>query len=177
MKEKVITVSGGKFINVYDDVFSYQDRFNLLNFFKKSLYRPTSGDTYNDDQFYSAFSATDLENTGIKSVPGFKEICDKFNFFERDLKQIRVNITTPAEKNRIHADGFGLTFIYYANLEWQVDWGGHTMFLDDSLQEAEFVSVCKPNRVVMFDGSIPHMIMTPSNLCPTLRYAFVIQAT
>lgn len=175
MIEKSITVSGKRFINVYDDVFSYQDRFNLINFFKKSLYRPTSGDTYDEEQFYSSFSVLDVKNSGIKSMPGFKEIGEKFNIFDKNVKQIRVNLTTPAEKNRIHADGFGITLLYYANLEWKVDWGGHTLFLDESLQEVEFVSLYKPNRVVVFDGSIPHMIMTPSNLCPTLRYSFVIQ--
>jgi len=175
MDEKIINLSGGKSISLYENVFSYQERSNLYTFFKESLYRPVSGDIYNEEQLFSAYSVLDVENSGIKSMSGFKEICDKFNIFEKQLKQVRVNLTTPFEKNKIHADGFGITLLYYANLEWRVDWGGHTLFLDDSLQEAEFVSIYKPNKVVVFDGSIPHMIMTPSNLCPCLRYSFVIQ--
>jgi hypothetical protein len=175
MIEKTINTRDEKLIRVYDDVFSYQEKCNLFRFFRSSLYRSDSGDNNSEDQIYSNFSTLDVENSGIKNIENFKKIINNFDLANKNIKQIRVNLTTPAEKNRIHSDGFGITLIYYANLEWELDWGGHTLFLEETLQEARYVCFYKPGRIVVFDGSIPHMIMTPSNLCPTSRYSFVIQ--
>ena len=177
MIEKIVSTQDEKLIRVYDNVFSYQERDNLFDFIKKSLYKTHGSDngTEKGDQIFSVFSSLDLEKLNIKNMEGFKTIINKFNLNDRPIKQIRVNLSTFAEKNRIHSDWFGITLLYYANLEWQIDWGGHTLFLDEDLQEARYVCFYKPNRVVVFDGSIPHMIMTPSSLCPSLRYSFVIQ--
>jgi len=176
MIEKIVSLENEKLIRVYDNVFSYQEKNNLFEFIRNSLYKTNGVDSGEQGyQIFSIFSGLDLENSNIKNTNGFKTIIDKFSLNNRNIKQIRVNLSTPAEKNRIHSDGFGITLLYYANLEWQIDWGGHTLFLDEDLQEAKYVCFYKPNRVVVFDGSIPHMIMTPSSLCPALRYSFVIQ--
>jgi len=175
MIEKIINTQDEKLIRVYDDVFSYQERRNLFCFFRNSLYKSDGGDNFSENHIYSNFSNLDVDNSGIKNSENFKTIIDSFDLSNKEVKQIRVNLTTPAEKNKIHADGFGTTLLYYANLEWELDWGGHTLFLDETLQEARYVCFYKPGRVVVFDGSIPHMIMTPSNLCSTSRYSFAIQ--
>ena len=47
--------------------------------------------------------------------------------------------------------------------------------MDDLLQEAEYTCIYKPGRVVIFDGTIPHMIMNESSLCPDYRLTFAIQ--
>jgi hypothetical protein len=177
MLEKIVSPENEKFIGVYDNVFSYQETVNLFRFFRGSLYLTNGGDNQEQEgyQIFSNFSNLDLENSNIKNTKGFQTIVDKLNLGDRSVKQVRVNLSTPAEKNRVHADGFGTTFLYYANLEWQVDWGGHTLFLEEDLQEAKYVCFYKPNRVVVFDGSIPHMVMTPSSSCPVSRYSFAIQ--
>jgi hypothetical protein len=175
MIEKIVSAKNEKLIRVYDNVFSYEERNDLFEFIRSSLYKTTGADDGQGYQIFSVFSNLDLENFNIKNMGDFKTIVDKFNLNDRSTKQIRVNLSSPAEKNRIHSDRSGITLLYYANLEWQIDWGGHTLFLDEDLQEARYVCFYKPNRIVVFDGTIPHMIMTPSPLCPTLRYSFVIQ--
>ena len=89
--------------------------------------------------------------------------------------QCRINLSAPHQKNRIHTDEDALTLVYYVNPKWDFTWGGHTLFMDDLLQEAEYTCIYKPGRVVIFDGTIPHMIMNESSLCPDYRLTFAIQ--
>jgi hypothetical protein len=75
-------------------------------------------------------------------------------------------------------DSWNLSFLYYPNRYWSKKWGGTLRFYDEMQQgldgrdehinnhqiaEVEFV----PNRLVMFDGRIPHGADAPD---PSARY-------
>ena len=178
MIEETIKTKSEKLIRVYDDVFSYQDSVNFFKFIRGSFYQTDGQDdpVYNTrNQIYSGYSLGDVENLGIKNTESYRKIAAEHGFDHRQFRQARVNFSYALEQNKVHADNFGLTFLYYANLEWDLTWGGHTLFLNDRLDTPEFLSLYRPNRIVVFDGSIPHLIINPSGLCPIHRYSFVMQ--
>lgn len=175
---KEINVCGDKKIYVFDDLFSFDERDLFYVFMKKSMYRINGGDgamaSYTN-QVYSLYSDEDVENMGFYRTKGFEILDKKFGLKSRDKKQIRVNCSNPLEVADTHSDRNGLTLLYYANLKWQLNWSGHTLFLNESLTDIEYTCAYKPGRVVVFDGSIPHMIMLSNFQATENRLTFVVQ--
>lgn len=165
-------------IDVYDDKFSYNEIKTYYNSLKTSYFVTGGSDeSHSGDevQIHSRYTEQDSLNMGLVKTEFFQKLVQAYQLDKRKMIQTRVNLTTNAEKNRIHSDGRGLTFIYYANPEWKLEWGGHTLIMDSHNKEVEKTIIYKPGRCVIFDASLPHMIMTPSNMCPTVRYTYVIQ--
>lgn len=176
---KQYVTKSGKFIDVYDDVFDYNDIFTFYMKMVQSKFLCTGSDgkgfTNRNGQIFAQYDHADLLDIGFLSNDAMKSFYDKYDLYGRNLKQVRVNLSTPAEYNNIHTDQDGVTLLYYANTEWNVDWGGHTLFMNENLSDAEMTCLYKTGRVVVFDGSIPHMIMTPSIACPVNRFTLAFQ--
>lgn len=169
-----------RLIHTYDNLFSYHERRKFFMFVRNSKYLCVGKDnvlmTVHDGmQIYSSYSIQDAENMGFLKSEPIKKLYTLYDLRDEDIHQIRINLTTNSEKNHIHTDPTGITLMYYVNLEWKVEWGGHTLFMDDEVKNARYTCIYEPGKVVLFDGSIPHMIMTPSSLCPFHRYSLVIQ--
>ena len=62
-----------------------------------------------------------------------------------------------------------VTALYYANLEWQADWGGETIFYNDD-NDAEVVVSPRPGRVVIARGAILHRGTVPTRACHEERF-------
>lgn len=85
------------------------------------------------------------------------------------------NSQTHGQHGTAHADcnkddEWNLSFLYYPNLFWNPNWGGKLRFYDevihggilDKMNDHEIGSVdFKPNRLLMFDGRIPHGAEAP----------------
>ena len=56
--------------------------------------------------------------------------------------------------------------LYYVNTEWLDSWGGETLFFDNFNKDIVYGSSYTPNRVLVFDGEIPHTIRPPSKIFP-----------
>ena len=170
-----------KLIDIYDGLFSYDDRSTWLTSIYKSLFTcdgsDSSFDLYPSVQIFSSYSELDLQNLKFCNSEGFQFLNKKYNLSNRKIRQVRVNLSTLAEKNSPHSDGQGLTLIYYPHLQWDISWGGHTLFLNEDLSDVYKLCLYKPGRVVIFDGTIPHMIVNPTVLCPVNRLSFAIQYT
>jgi hypothetical protein len=181
MKTQVIHTPNNKLIEVYDDAFTYHERYKFYNYVKNSAFGimgsdGSSGIQYDQiQQIYSSFSYKDIDQMGMSKTDIFQTLAKKYNFVNREVKQMRINVSPPAERNFVHSDAEGLTFLYYINLEWKLEWGGHTLFMDDNLEDAIYTSVYKPGRLVIFNGTIPHMIMTPTMSSAQYRYSLAIQ--
>lgn len=182
MEHKSIAHSSNKIIDIYDNAFTFAEMDRFSEYINKAWYKIDGADNQAmplEMQTYSPFQQEDVNNMEFYQTKTFKELNAKYKLFDMNIMKIRVNLTTPSERNRIHVDALsnsgGLTLMYYANPKWELDWGGHTLFMNDNISDAEYTCICKPSRVIVFDGTIPHMIMTPSSLCPTYRTTFVIQ--
>lgn len=127
-------------------------------------------------------------------VPGLAAVCDiaphtiPNDAFLIRLKQI-VEALFPAEKftdqrayvnSSVFGDGYythrdcaehekHVTALYYANMYWQTDWGGETIYFNDE-QDAELVVSPKAGRLVVARGAILHRGGIPTRVCHEERY-------
>lgn len=181
MKTKSIKTETGN-IHIFDDVFDYSSREKFYYFIQSLSYTPTGSDistleARGDFNIFSQVSPEQLDQMKFLTNDGAKH----FNHLisDQEIKQIRANLSTLNDSNRFHTDSYGeyktTTLLYYPNLKWDPEWGGHTMFANKDLSELEYCSFYTPGRVVIFDGHIPHVIFPPTRLAPTYRFSFVIQ--
>jgi SM-20-related protein len=67
------------------------------------------------------------------------------------------------------------TSVFYPHERWNPDWGGETVFLNKAKDDAVAFVYPKPNRMVMFDGRIPHVARGVSRTCPMLRVTLMFK--
>ncbi len=67
-----------------------------------------------------------------------------------------------------------LTALWYVCEEWDVEWGGETVFYDANDEIACAVRP-RPGRLVVFDGAIKHAGRPPSRICYAPRYTLAIK--
>lgn len=183
MKQKTIELENNKFIHVFDDLFTFAEINYFEKFVNNSLFKVgAADDSYNieatSQQVFSAYSFQDIEMMRFIESNGYQYLEKEFNLDYKKTKQIRVNLTTPSERNYLHDDNMqGKTLIYYPNSTWKIEWLGHTLFMDEKLEDTKYTCLYKPGRVVLFDSPIPHMILTPHIMTPVNRYSLVLQYT
>ncbi len=61
-------------------------------------------------------------------------------------------------------DSQNLTVLYYANLTWQADWGGETLFYNEDKDAVLAVSP-RPGRLVVGRGAVLHRATVPTRGC------------
>jgi hypothetical protein len=99
----------------------------------------------------------------------------EFGFNWIDLQYVGLNSQTQEMHGTIHADCHddntqNLSFLYYPNEHWEKHWGGQLRFFEEviagldnrkdgkQIAEVDF----KPNRLVIFDGRVPHGADAPT---------------
>ena len=79
----------------------------------------------------------------------------------------------------IHTDStssHSLTVIYYPNPQWHPNWGGETLFFNPDQTDIVSAIYPKPDRLVLFSGTIPHIARGVSRVCPALRITLMFKA-
>lgn len=67
-----------------------------------------------------------------------------------------------------------LTALWFLCDQWDIDWGGETLFYDAS-GDAQIAVAPRPGRLLLFDGAIRHAGRPPNRNCPVSRYTFAIK--
>jgi len=67
-----------------------------------------------------------------------------------------------------------LTALWYLCEEWDVEWGGETMFYGADDEVACAVRP-RPGRLVVFDGAIKHAGRPPNRICYAPRYTMAVK--
>lgn len=67
------------------------------------------------------------------------------------------------------------TAIYYPHLAWHPNFAGETVFFEPSGPEIIASVYPKPNRLVVFPGTIPHVARGVSRSCPELRITLMFK--
>ena len=129
--------------------------------------------------FYSGWKREETEVTGYK--PYIIRYLDRkiqtdFGFRWERFQYAGGNSQTHGQHGTSHADcqpedNWNLSFLYYTNKFWNPHWGGKLRMYDRNIQTGilsdmddyeldniDFV----PNRLLMFDGRIPHGAEAPS---------------
>ena len=172
------TTYDGKKIHVYDDLLSFHDRDRFQRFIEDSWFKINGSDLPGDPtslQIYSSYNEFDLTNMGFRETEAYKMLDEKYNLSDRNISQIRVNCSLHSERNLAHTDDFGLTLLYYSNMKWEMAWGGHIFFVTSNLEEIDKCVSYRPGRIIIFDGTIPHIISTPTIAAESPRFSFAIK--
>ena len=139
-------------VNVSDNYFTERQHQFILTYCENCSYK------------YGEVDNEGTPPTGlIHEIPPTEEI---YPLIERRIEQsmgpdankyslyrMYVNCFAPGENPYFHKDGRGITFLYYANMEWDLQNGGETQFyIDGNILGVPPI----PNRLVVFDGMIQH---------------------
>lgn len=175
------TTQSNKNIHVFDDVFDNSIRTNIYRYLTNSVYRINGYDTpvieeKNHISMTSLYNDNDLINLGFDTFP--KELTDIVPLERNHVIQTMVNLCRPDDVFHLHTDFHmenSWTMLYYANLKWDLEWGGDTMFLAEDEKNLEYLSLYTPGRIVLFDGRIPHLIRPSTRLAPDYRFTLAIK--
>lgn len=66
-----------------------------------------------------------------------------------------------------------ITVLVYTNTKWEFDWGGETLFYDDS-GECVMGVVPKPGRIALFRGAVVHRSGLVNRECYEARFTFAM---
>ena len=170
-----ITASGNK-IQIWDDLFDFPHRTAFLrkilesNFQFESSYDSEIG-TQNSN--WACFSK--LEPAVINFMcllPQAEPL--RLALANRHPDRVWVNAATISNHFYTHSDELldsnTKSMLYYANLEWNKNWDGYTIWRDQNSDEIEYVSDYVPGRVVIFDSVIPHKATIQNVKAPPFRF-------
>lgn len=172
MKHKRQITSDGKIIDIYDNIFSSAMKSYHEGFLLESKYTLGSGSNnkLHKTFFQVIFSKEDFENFKFEN-----------EFLSHRLKKYELDkcwaiASSPLSTYYFHIDDHdehNLTLLYYANRQWNRDWGGETLFANDD-GECELAVEYKPGRVVIFDSTIEHKPGSIAMEADEFRFVFVV---
>lgn len=176
------TTASGYKIYIYDEIFDYSSRVAKYNLAINSVFTIQGYDSklleYKEHlSLVSIYSHYDAQRMSVvEEFPDeIKQIC---SFKYENMVHAMVNLCTPSDRFHTHVDTFnepGWTVLYYLNTEWDPEWGGDTVFFDETGKSFELVSQYKPGRIVVFDSRIPHLIRPSTALAPHFRLSFALK--
>jgi SM-20-related protein len=78
----------------------------------------------------------------------------------------------------IHTDSIApnsYTSVYYPHDEWHPNWGGETVFFNRGKTDIIAAVYPKPNRLVLFPGTVPHVARGLSRSCSKMRITLMFK--
>ena len=160
MIEHVTT--SGKIIQVWDDVFPLDVRHHILKKIMQAGFKLNlTSDPILTDQ------ASALHLTCPVNLPDLMNMKFDISKFIGNKKFMNswINLNSAHERTRYHVDVAEqncVSVLYYANLKWDINWDGGTIWRSDDLKDIEFISDYVPGRLVMFESTIPHKAIQPT---------------
>ena len=167
-----------KEIYIYDNVYATHQTQKFYDFITRSYFKISINDSDCKDYpnvklLGASYSIEDIKNMKIlEELPS--NIKDKFNMTIDTNDRCLVNVVTSNGVYSPHDDagnGAKWSMLYYANLKWDLEWGGDTLFLNDNRTSIHTTVQCVPNRVVVFDARIPHLIRPSTQSAPPYRFS------
>jgi SM-20-related protein len=65
--------------------------------------------------------------------------------------------------------------VYYPHHSWHPDWGGDTVIFNQEKTDIIGCVYPRSNRMLIFDGTIPHVARGVSRICPVLRVTLMFK--
>ena len=174
----------GREICVYDNVLGPSNRQTLLFFLSNSFFKPVGIDTPDENfkhhtSMMSCYSMEDVKKSKfLDYLPEEikKEYSDHINI--EGLENCNLNLVTPSDRFHVHTDssaGAKITVMYYPTSNWDVEFGGDSIFLDSKGKDIEFYCQYKTDRLVIFDSNIPHVARPSTWLAPYYRLSLAMK--
>lgn len=160
-------------IIIYDSVFSHSLRTKLYEKVINSDYHIGWADTKiieNSDKvfMYSEWDAEKYIKSGLLSEIKNKDLLSKID--NRLPVKCIVNCGTFGDVYIPHSHYNQDVLLYYANLDWKVEWNGETAFYSEDLKEVILTNPYVPGRVAWFNGEVPHSIKPQTHTGPKFRF-------
>ena len=112
-----------------------------------------------------------------------KELARAWNvLIGEEYKMVRIMLSgnTFGQDGDVHDDwqvpGESLTGVLYLNTKWEDNWGGETVVYDRENPDYLEISKVKAGKLIVFDGSNPHIGKGPQRNCGELRSIIAIQS-
>lgn len=183
MREKVLSLTTGEQIHIFDGVFDPQKVYFLHKFVSMSHFQFKSTSTsLQEHSAYitpsSTFSAEDVENMDFFDNDNMRYVISRMK--SKILNRCWANAILEGSKYFWHVDAMephdmgSQTLLYYANSNWDLDWQGETLFMNAN-GECEIAVSAEPGRLVLFDAKLMHKPVPISTIAPTPRYSVVFQ--
>ena len=170
-----------KKILIFKNVFSTVLHDQIYEAALKSLYSIGWADTAEPEKrtqpcLGSHWSSEDVDRLNlfnefkkyINETP-YKKYATKDN-----LNFVVMNLTKPCDPNFIHTHPNQFGCVYYVNPTWEKNWAGETLFFDDKIDKVIETSLYEPNKLIIFDGSIPHTIRAQNIMGPSYRFTLTL---
>jgi hypothetical protein len=177
-------------IEVFDEVFDYNKLTDLFSIIIKLNYSLTNQDhtffSFTHRKFWSVFYtknnpvAPEVESFILPILDqGVTPILSKYNLLPtHELHRGYVNFSNSSTVDNMHVDTPNendYTMLIYPNMNWDIDWGGETLFYHPHTLEIITAVRPKPGRIVIFNGTIPHSARPPQQNCPEPRYTIALK--
>ncbi len=175
-------------IEVYDDFFSEEIHKEVWDLMCRPKWNYTGGDEGNLFWHMNRLHEEEYFNNYLYNI-----ILEKLRIPFQGVNRIYANGQTAGQCGTPHTDDGDLTFLYFPNPEWEVNWEGHTTFLNvagprfmtEGWQDWEFpfdepydisqVVSYKPNRAILFPSHIAHYSNAPHRLFNGLRVSIAFK--
>lgn len=180
MKHRVIKVDH-RTIDIFDDVFEFKTSSDIFDYVKKSRYSLDRTPSYSVVQsqhfitLLSEYNIFDLLHIDFFNSKEIQTIVKENNY---RLHRVYVNLSTAQDIYHYHVDSMNdldKTMLYYCNTYWEENWEGETHFGDNNAKEIVASVSFKPNRLVLFNGSIPHKSSQPSFFAKEYRFVLTLK--
>ena len=168
-------------LETVDNIFTLDSRLKYYDFFRKSNFKIGWEDTGEIEvqhykYLHSPYSKEDLESLGFAEDLFNTEFGQRV-FSSYYIKRCVVNLSKPGDFYLNHTHGDETVLLYYANIRWNEEWSGETLFYNNDMQSILFASPYIPGRLILFDGKLPHTIRSQSSIAPHYRFTFSIFLT
>lgn len=129
--------------------------------------------------FYDTFNSKYKEDTNewVREIGDrFMDICGDEYILVRSM----LSGNTFGQDGDIHDDwqvpGESLTGVLYLNRRWEDNWGGETVVYNREDTRQVEISKFEAGKLIVFDGSNPHIGKGPQRACGELRCIIAVQA-
>jgi hypothetical protein len=147
-------------IKTYKNIFSNDDLNKIQEYFNSPNW--SFGHYSEAHNKHKCFWNMNLSRIKYFNTDLYKIIQSLIPYNCLDIERIYANGQTYGLDGSFHIDNSsGYTFLYYANPEWEKEWGGNTVFYDSKTKEKIFIYP-EPNSAVFFPGNILHYGQSPS---------------
>ena len=167
-------------IFVVDNAIDYSNQEALFNFCRNSLYsfgHSASSTSATDlSRFICNLTAEELSRTEMDTI--FQTLVKKYKNRNVRIDRSYINVYFPYTPTALHTDDNdenAISFLAYANPNWQTDWAGETQFFTDDVQDIKKSVIPRGGRVIVFDSNLPHTARAPSVICPVPRFTLTIK--
>lgn len=178
MSSKILTLSTGQKIYIYDDVFDADECYMFNLFAQNSLFRcDYNSSTLNEHKTYavltSSFSDQDVDNFGIFKSKNFEKASEPLKGLTRQTSWLTLIKMMPEVYYHCDApEPHAMTLLFYANMQWDSNYGGETIICN-SHGEPEYAIATKPNRIAIYNSNLMHKPSGLSPKSPPNRFTFV----